>query len=178
MKHLKATIGGLLVAAILVALMVAHFMGISAYVITGASMTGEISKGSVAIDRNVPVSALRVGDVITFHPPNSSSNVTHRIIEVTKDKDGNPVFRTKGDFNQAVDPWQFTLDREVQARYIFAVPYVGFGLAAFTLRWVRAGILALVGLLILAITITWFRKTPASDDEFEEMVLYRTGQLR
>jgi signal peptidase len=176
-EHIKYAVGGVLVAIVAAAILITHFMGLSVYVITGASMTGAISKGSLAIDRNVPVGELQVGDVITFRPPNSSDNVTHRIIDIQKDQNGDPVFRTKGDYNKVIDPWQFTLDKPVQARNFFHVPYVGYGLAAFTLRWVRTGILGLVGLLILGLTISWLRREP-EDDDLEELTLYRTSGAR
>ena len=136
------------------------------YVITGASMTGAIPKGAIAFDRQVPVAELQVGDVITFRPPGVSGNVTHRIVAVDRDVDGRPVFRTKGDANQAIDPWRFTLDRLVQAKYAFNIPWIGYVLAAFTFRVVRTAILLAVGLVLLALTVTWFRRPPLeSEDE-------------
>jgi signal peptidase I len=166
-KSLSLIIYALLVAAIVGLAVAVHVTGISAYVITGASMTGDIPKGSLAIDRNVPVSSLQVGDVITFQPPLTSGNVTHRIIAIDKDADGNRVFKTKGDFNESADPWQFTLDRPVQAKYVFHVPWIGYVLAAFTLRLVRTAVLGVVGLLILFMTIAWLRK-PLREDEDED----------
>jgi signal peptidase I len=166
-RNLSIALYGLLAAIIVGLALTVHFLGISAYVITGASMTGEISKGSVAIDRRVPVSSLQVGDVITFQPPGHLGNVTHRIVALEKDADGNPVFRTKGDFNDSVDPWRFTLDRQSQAKYAFHIPYVGYALAVFTFRPVRTALLVIVALLILGVTISWLRKTPEDDDEEE-----------
>jgi signal peptidase len=155
----------------------AHFMGITAYVITGASMTGAIPKGSLAFERNVPQTALAVGDIITFRAPDNGGNVTHRIIEVAKDKSGQPVFRTKGDYNEVADPWLFSLDKEVQARYMFHVPYIGYALASFTLRWVRTGILVLVGLLIVGITLMWLRRNPKEDEPGTQRInYYKTGE--
>ncbi len=143
----------------------AHALGVSMYVITGGSMTGSISKGSIVFDKTVPVSSLRVGDVITFRPPSMPANVTHRIVDIQKDDTGRPVFKTKGDANEAVDPWQFTLDKSVQAKYAFHMPWVGYVLAAFTLRVVRTVLLVVVGLLIMGFTVSWLRKRPEEDEE-------------
>ena len=88
-----------------------------------------------------------MGDVITFQPPHTDGNVTHRIVQVLKDKDGRPVFRTKGDYNQAVDPWLFNLDKQVQARNIFHVAYVGTACRRLHAPRVRTVILVLAGLL-------------------------------
>jgi len=123
------------------------------YVITGGSMEPTIHKGAVAFDKVVPVAELEVGDVITFVPPESSSPVTHRIVAVAADDRGRPVFTTRGDANEYDDPWQVSLPGPVQARYSFQVPYLGYGLAALTLRPVRLLVLAVpafvVGLSLL-----------------------------
>ena len=42
-------------------------LGLERYVITGDSMAPAIDRGSVVLERDVPVSDLRVGDVVTFH---------------------------------------------------------------------------------------------------------------
>lgn len=126
-----------------------YFLGICSYVITGGSMTGAVSKGSLAVERRVPVAALKVGDIITFHPPGEDTNVTHRIIAIDRGADGQLVFRTKGDANQDADPWHMTLNGSTQARYVFAVPWLGYVLAFFTLRWVRTALLALAALALI-----------------------------
>lgn len=157
-----------------------YLLGISAYVITGGSMTGEISKGSLAIDRSVPVGDLQVGDVITFQPPGVSGNVTHRITEITTAGDGRRVLKTKGDFNEAEDPWVFTLDRPLVARYLFNIPWLGYVLGALTLRVVRTVVLGMVGLLILAVSISWLRTPMRRGGRRERagMTLYRTGEMQ
>ncbi len=128
--------------------------GYERYVITGGSMEPTIHKGSIAFDKVVPVADLKVGDVITFVPPQSSSPVTHRIAGVTRDELGRPVFSTQGDANEYADPWQVSLPGSSQARYSFQIPYLGYVLAALTLRPVRLLVLAVpafvIGLSLLA----------------------------
>jgi signal peptidase len=89
-----------------------------------------------------------VGDVITFVPPESSSPVTHRIIGVAADDRGRPVFTTQGDANEYADPWEVSLPGQTQARYSFQIPYLGYLLAALTLRPVRLLVLAVPALVI------------------------------
>lgn len=122
--------------------------GYERYVITGGSMEPTIHKGSVAFDKVVPVVDLRVGDVITFVPPESSAPVTHRIIAATPDEHGRPVFETQGDANEYADPWEVSLPGQTQARYSFQIPYLGYLLAALTLRPVRLLVLAVPALVI------------------------------
>lgn len=63
--------------------------------------------GSLVIDKKVDPTTLKVGDVISFYDPlskgNSKSVVTHRIIEVTTDKEGELAFITQGDANNTAD---------------------------------------------------------------------------
>ncbi len=132
----------------LLLIVVPLLFGYERYVITGGSMEPTIHKGAVAFDRVVPVEELRVGDVITFSPPGSTSQVTHRIVDVQRDDLGRPVFRTRGDANQDDDPWQVALSGPLQARYSFQVPWLGYVLAALTFRSVRLLVLALPALVI------------------------------
>src|SRR6478735_1907068 len=60
-------------------------LGLERYVMTGDSMAGSIGQGSIAFERVVPVSDLRVGDVITYRAPDVDGHdamVTHRIVSV------------------------------------------------------------------------------------------------
>jgi len=122
--------------------------GYERYVITGGSMEPTIHKGAVAFDEVVPVTELRAGDVITFVPPESSSPVTHRINGVAAGDQGRPVFTTQGDANEYADPWEVSLPGPSQARYSFQIPYLGYLLAALTLRPVRLLVLAGPALVI------------------------------
>ena len=128
-------------------------LGFQRYVISGKSMTGSLSLGDVVLAKPVPVADLEVGDVITYVPPASTGVhhlVTHRIAEITEDPRGRPVFRTKGDGNDDVDPWTFQLDQPTQVRVAHAVPKVGFVFMALAERNVR---MALIGGPALAIAL-------------------------
>jgi signal peptidase len=137
------------------------FLGYQRYVITSGSMTGTYDRGSVVFDSVAPVSDLKVGDVITYTPPPGSGPtglVTHRIAWIGSDQFGRRVLRTKGDANEAVDPWTFTLDGQTQARVSFHVPYVGYALAALSIRKVRMLVVALPALLIAVALVASLRR--------------------
>jgi signal peptidase len=142
-RHLRSAAGAVaLVAALgLGALMlVPPLAGYERYVITGGSMSGSVERGSIVYARAVPVADLRVGDVITYDPPNGAGptgKVTHRIVWAGRGATGARAFRTKGDANAAADPWRFELRGRTQARVVAHVPYAGYALAALGLRWVR-----------------------------------------
>jgi signal peptidase len=138
-------------AALLVLLALAALMllpplfGYERYVIEGGSMGGALPRGSIAFEEVVPTSELHPGDVITYRPPRASRPVTHRI-----DSKSGLVFRTKGDANQAPDPWTFTLPHRSQARLAFHIPIAGYAIAALEIRAVR---IALIGVPALVIAI-------------------------
>lgn len=126
-------------------------VGFHRYIITGKSMTGAISIGSIAYDRTVPSSSLEVGDIITYEPPKVSGVhhlVTHRIIWKGHDSRGHLAFRTKGDNNPSPDPWnKFTLGKTVP-RVAFHVPYAGYVLSELGQRRARMVLIGLPAILI------------------------------
>ena len=125
--------------------------GVQRYVIVSGSMTGTYDRGSVVFDDVVPVGALKAGDVITYRPPAGDGPdhlVTHRIAAITVDRNGNRTYRTKGDANQAADPWTFSLPGPSQARVRAHVPYVGYAIAALSERRLRMLVIGIPALLI------------------------------
>jgi len=123
-------------------------MGYQRYVLVGGSMEPTIHRGSLVFDEVVRVRDLRVGDVITYVPPARSNPVTHRVISAERKKAGSPVFRTQGDANAAADMRPFKLDAPTQARYRFAVPYLGWAFIVLGTPQARLLLLALPALLI------------------------------
>jgi signal peptidase len=99
-------------------------LGLERYVMTGSSMDGGIDRGSIAFERVVPVSDLRVGDVITYpHPEGSEQDslVTHRIVAIEREG-----IRTQGDAVTTPDPWLLRPETPTISRVEFAVPWVGW----------------------------------------------------
>jgi signal peptidase I len=155
---------------VLLAILLPGLLGLQRFVITGGSMTGTIPKGAIIYSKVVPVGSLRVGDIITFTPPGMGEAVTHRIIAVEQGPDGKTAYRTKGDFNQAPDPWNpVTLNEPEQARYVFQVPLLGYLLAALTLRTVRVALIAVPAVLI-ALSVLWSLWREAGDELAGERV--------
>lgn len=124
------------------------FLGYQRYVLVGSSMEPTIHRGSLVFDEIVDVSDVRKGDVITYVPPGHTQAVTHRIISRKDGKKGGPIFRTQGDNNDFVDMRPFQLDRPKQARFAFAVPYLGWLFIALGNPKARFILLAIPALLI------------------------------
>lgn len=155
-RHLPAVGGALAWAATGVALVLGGLMfvpallGMQRYVITGGSMSGSYERGSVVFADVVRPADLRVGDVITYEPPADAGSrglVTHRIHDI-RERQGERIYRTKGDANAVADPWQFKLPHDRQARARFSVPFAGYAFAALSERVVRVALIGLPALLI------------------------------
>jgi signal peptidase len=146
----------LLATAVLVGycllLVVPSVLGFQRYVLVGGSMEPTIHRGSLVFDRVAPVDDLHVGDVITYVPPGMTHPLSHRIVRVTHDPAGNPVFRTRGDANPSLDPWRFTLNDATQARVSFAVPYAGYPLWLLGSPLSRLILIGIPALLIGGVT--------------------------
>ena len=144
----------LIVVAVILACaawIIPSLFGYSRYVITGGSMTGTYDKGSVVFEKAVPVSELKVGDVITYMPPPDSgvtNLVTHRIVKIEPAEGGGTLFSTKGDANQSADPWHFLLTDQKQTVVDFGVPKVGWVFVALADREVRMLVIGLPAALI------------------------------
>jgi signal peptidase I len=148
----------LLLAALMI---LPGLFGFERYVITSGSMTGTYDRGSVVFADVVPVSDLRVGDVITYTPPPGSGPdglVTHRIVSIGRDQFGRSLFQTKGDANETADPWTFTLDEPTQARAVFDAPYVGYVLSVLSIREARMVVIGIPALLIALAVLAGFRR--------------------
>ena len=158
-----AAVAACAVLALLVLLPAA--LGYQRYVITGGSMSGSFDRGSLVYEDVVPVSDLKVGDVITYTPPpgaGPTGKVTHRIVSIGRRTHGGLTFRTKGDANRSADPWTFKLDRPEQARAAFHVPYVGYLLDALQVRAIRMLLIGVPALLIaIALLLGTWREAGA-----------------
>jgi len=91
-------------------------------VISG-SMAPAIKMGSVVIVK--PAADYKIGDVITFGPYSKTKAPTsHRIYDI-KVVDGQPVYITKGDANNAPDAREIQ-KRDIVGKVLFSVPFVGY----------------------------------------------------
>ena len=154
MRVVRKVLSGVIVAAglcLAATMLLPAAFGYQRYVITSGSMTGTYDRGSIVFDQTVPTSNLNVGDVITYSPPASSGVdglITHRIVSTNDHGKDGISYRTKGDANPKADPWRFQLDQPTQAKAAFAIPYIGYGIAALSMLPIRMIIIGLPALLI------------------------------
>ena len=70
---------------------------------------------------------IKIGDIITFISSSTSSKgmtITHRVISIKEDENGNKVFQTKGDNNTSPDPKPATFNNII-GKVIFKIPQLG-----------------------------------------------------
>jgi signal peptidase len=116
------------------------------------SMRPLIPPGAVAVDVREPVSALRAGQIISFHAPEAGNPVvTHRVVSVQR-RNGQVLIRTRGIANSANDPWVAVVHGNDIWRVRAVVPHLGDGIRLLRSR----GIHLLVAWLVPAALLLWF----------------------
>lgn len=117
---------GLMVALVAVAVLVSRSVrGVSAQAVVSGSMRPVLPVGSLVIIRRLPSDAYRPGDIVTFAMPGHAMLATHRIMAVYRVDGPLVVMRTKGDANEAPDPFVTDI-RAVRGRVELQVPLVGY----------------------------------------------------
>ena len=72
------------------------------------------------------VEDVTAGMVIAYHIPIDDHRlVTHRIVSVEHAPDGSVTVQTKGDANEAIDPWEATLQGDTAYQVRAVIPEIG-----------------------------------------------------
>lgn len=135
-----------------------HVFGYRTSTMLTGSMSPGINPGDVVVTVPRPANEVAVGDVISYRIPIDDQRVeTHRITEVTKDVDGNLAIRTKGDANDAADPWLAHLDGDTVWEVKTVVPHLGDAIRVLRAPFVQHGAFwsALVGFVPVALKRIW-----------------------
>ena len=100
------------------------FLGIKTYVSISGSMEPNISVGDIVIARNIKNEEreLKIGDIISFR--SGHSVITHRIVNIEKDKNGVLRIRTKGDSNNTEDGVDILINN-IEGKVIAVIPKIG-----------------------------------------------------
>lgn len=134
-----------------------HLLHYETVTMLTGSMSPTIRPGDIVVDTQEPVSAMRVGQIVSYHIPVYDHHVeSHRIVWLKRLPDGSVQFRTKGDANQAPDPWTATSTSPSVWQVRAVVPGVGLAirdlrqpLVSDALRWGAPGLLVLVLLITI-----------------------------
>ncbi len=120
---------GVMVLAVLIFAVLAvgpHLLGYRTMTMLTASMAPEIDPGDVTIVTPIKISEVTEGMVITYHKPiDDHSLVTHRVVSVETSPNGSVSVQTKGDANEAIDPWTATLQGDTAYELRAVIPELG-----------------------------------------------------
>lgn len=164
----RLTTAGLIVLALLVALVALGVLSGNYQIrpILSGSMRPGFPVGGVVISKRVPMSDIKVRDVIVFTRPNNrSERVVHRIIKL--DRKGSAVtVKTQGDANPAPDPWTLNLRGDTAYRVRYSIPLLGYP-AVWYHSSGRALLLVAAGLVIVVAAVSVWRHDRAEAPENE-----------
>jgi signal peptidase len=130
-------------------------------------MRPAFAPGDVVVVTPEPLRAVRVGQIISYRIPIGDHHVqTHRVIKVIR-AGGRILVRTKGDANDAADPWTAQLHGTTAWRVRAVVPKLGWAIF-----WLRSPLVhrltVLVAPLLLALIALleiWRRPEPEPYDD-------------
>lgn len=105
---------------------VPNFGGTLPLIVLTDSMKPEINSGDLIICHTINAEDVKEGDVISYFDPdgNGTSVVTHRVVEVLIDENGELSFKTRGDANNADDKTLVPAESLVGI-YDFNIPHAG-----------------------------------------------------
>ena len=134
-----------------------HVLGYRTMTMLTGSMAPGINPGDVTVATPLPTSDLTVGMIVSYHIPVDDHHVvTHRVVSVEHGPDGRVTIQTKGDANDAVDPWKATLRGDTVYQVRAVIPHLGRVIEVFRTPVVTKALVygaptLLAGWLILAI---------------------------
>ena len=131
--------------------------GIFPMIILTDSMAPEFESGDLIVCKTAEAEDVKVGDIICFYDPagNGTSTVTHRVVKITKDKDNNLAWETKGDANNTEDL------RIVPAKNLVGVyqtHFAGIGNIAMFMQTTQGLVICVVCPIILLVAYDIIRR--------------------
>lgn len=130
-------------------------------VIDTGSMRPNLNPGDVAVLESERLTDLRKGQIVAFHPPGEPGlTVIHRVFSIHRTRDG-VIIQTKGDANNAIDPWRARIASNTVWREDLEAPKVGYLAVWSQQRPVRLGVLIVIVILVVGMLLGWIWR-PAS----------------
>ncbi len=130
-----------LIAGVLVSL---RGLGITPYAVLSGSMAPTYPVGSLILVQKEKAQDFQVDDPVTFVLDQSLTVVTHRIVEIDRDKQS---FITRGDANNVNDGTPVYFENVI-GKPIAVLPFLGY-----VMRWVSspAGMIIVLGVVVFLI---------------------------
>ncbi len=133
--------------------------------VLSGSMRPSMPPGSLVVSTPEPLSALGIGQVVTFQAPTEQHQVvTHRVIQIIRSGSELKI-RTKGDANAAPDPWLAQVQGNTVWRERAAIPNGGrlvYWLRRPLVRRITVDIIPVVVVVLVLWTIWGTGRSSAS----------------
>ncbi|GAA1728632.1 signal peptidase I [Aeromicrobium alkaliterrae] len=112
-------------AVLCAAVLVPRVAGATPYTVLTGSMKPGMPPGTLVVVKPVDVDDIGVGDVITYQLESGRPTVvTHRVVGLGFDKNGDRIFQTQGDANSAPDA-ATVLPVQIRGERWYSVPHLG-----------------------------------------------------
>jgi signal peptidase I len=166
----RATVRLLVTLAVLAFTVLAvgpHVLDYRTMTMLTGSMSPVIDPGDVTIVTPIPVQDVATGMIIAYHIPIDDHHlVSHRVVSVEHGTDGSVMVQTRGDANDAADPWQAILQGDTAYQVRAVIPDLGHAIQALRTPVISQALVygaptLLAGWLLLTI---WRPTTPTTAD--------------
>ena len=143
-----------------------HVLNYRTMTMLTGSMSPVIDPGDVTIVTPLPVAEVTAGMIIAYHIPLDDHHlVSHRVVSVEHDADGTVTVQTKGDANDAADPWKAILQGDTAYQVRAVIPELGHVIQALRTPVISQALVygaptLLAGWLLLSI---WRPQTPTEN---------------
>lgn len=124
-------------------------------VVDSGSMRPTLNPGDVVLMESERPVDVADGQIVAFHPPGEPRvTVIHRIRFIERAKH-EIIIRTKGDANNAGDPWRATIAGNTVWREVLKVPWAGYLVAWSQQPAIRVAVLGIMLILAVGILLGW-----------------------
>lgn len=158
--HSPARVASSIVLGIVVILVVVVTVGMVLgrerfAVVDSGSMRPTLNPGDVAVLTSERTALASDGQIVAFHPPGQPHvTVIHRIRSIER-SGGGLVIQTKGDANNATDPWRARIAGGTVWKESLKVPWVGYLVAWSQRQLIRLLVLTVMLALMVSIALRW-----------------------
>lgn len=125
------------------------------YIVDSGSMEPTIKINSLIVVKEKPADEIGIGDIITYYAGDSSTRVTHRVVDEANNSE---AFITRGDANNTNDIYPVDKGRIIGAVNL-SIPYLGYALRFLSST---PGIVFIIGIGIMSIIVPMIFKKKES----------------
>lgn len=136
--------------------------------VLSGSMRPTFSPGDMVVVTPEPLRDVRVGQIISYRIPVGDHHVqSHRVIKIVSGG-AHPVVRTKGDANNAPDPWTAKLNGTTAWRVRAVLPKIGWAVFWFRSPLMHSLTVLLAPLLLALLAVAEIWRRPGHEEAVED----------